>query len=350
MSDLVSKNFYEGLYTDIKNVLMSARNTAVITVNTAMVKAYWTVGKLIVEAQGGEHKAAYGDNLIDRLAQMLTAEFGRGFTRSNLRTMRQFYLMFPNCHSLRGELSWTHYRHLIRVSNEKAREYYAEEAAKGCWSVRELERQIATQHYERLLSSHRDHADVEKLLQANLPAKPDKFDPMTLVHDPFILEFLDVKPDAALQETELENAIISHLEQFLLELGRGFAFVGRQKRISIDGQHFYPDLVFYNIPARCYVIIDLKMHSPDYADIGQMQLYVNYYNMDVCTEADNPTVGIILCSEKNDSVVRYTLGNRNDISVFSPQYKLVMPTEEELKREIEISRKNFKLLNQQDYN
>lgn len=184
------------------------------------------------------------------------------------------------------------------------------------------------------------------MLRANLPAKPDKFDPMALVHDPFILEFLDVKPDSALQESELEKAIITHLEQFMLELGRGFAFLGRQKRITIDGQHFYPDLVFYNIPARCYVIIDLKMHAPDYSDIGQMQLYVNYYNMDVCTEFDNPTVGIILCSEKNDAVVKYTLGNRNDIGVFSPQYKLIMPTEEELKREIEITRENFKLLNE----
>ena len=196
-----------------------------------------------------------------------------------------------------------------------------------------------------MLSTHRDKVETEKLLQSNLPVNPDKYDPMTLVHDPFILEFLDVKPDVALQETELEKAIINHLEQFMLELGRGFAFVGRQKRITIDGQHFYPDLVFYNIPARCYVIIDLKMHSADYADIGQMQLYVNYYNVNVCTDTDNPTVGIILCSEKNDSVVKYTLGNRSDIGIYSPQYKLVMPTVEELKREIEITRENFKLLN-----
>ncbi|MBP3510440.1 MAG: DUF1016 family protein [Prevotella sp.] len=346
MNEIVDKELYDNLYADIKQVLASARATAVTAVNTAMVKAYWTVGKLIVDAQGGEYKAAYGENLIDRLAQRLTADLGKGFTRSNLRTMRQFYIMFPKCHSLRGELSWTHYRHLIRVGSDKAREYYAEEAAKGCWSVRELERQIATQHYERLLSSRRDETEIQSLLEANLPAKPDKYDPMALIHDPFILEFLDVKPDSALQESELESAIISHMEQFMLELGRGFAFVGRQRRITIDGQHFYPDLVFYNIPARCYVIIDLKMHRAGYADIGQMQLYVNYYNMDVCTDMDNPTVGIILCSESNDSVVRYTLGNRSDIGVFSSQYKLVMPTEEELKREIELTRENFRQLSQ----
>ena len=311
-----------------------------------MVQAYWTVGKLIIEAQGGQSKATYGNKLLDELAGRLTKEFGKGFDSSNLRRMRQFYLSFPICDTVCHKLSWSHIRHLIKVSDPKARAYYADEAIKGVWSVRELERQIATQHYERLLSAQRDQADTDTLLRANLPTSPDKYDPLALVHDPFILEFLDVKPDAALQESELEKAIIAHLEQFMLELGRGFAFLGRQKRITIDGQHFYPDLVFYNIPARCYVIIDLKMHSPDYADIGQMQLYVNYYNMDVCTEHDNPTVGIILCSEKNDAIVRYTLGNRNDIGVFSPQYKLIMPTEDELKREIENTRESFTLLNQ----
>ena len=197
------------------------------------------------------------------------------------------------------------------------------------------------------MATHRDQAEVSTIIKENLPAKPEVFDPLTLVHYPFILEFLDVKPDPALLESELESAIISHIEQFLLELGRGFAFLGRQKRITIDGQHFYPDLVFYNIITRSYVIIDLKMKTVDYSDIGQMQLYVNYYNMEVCTEHDNPTVGIILCSKKNDAVVKYTLGNRNDIGVFSPQYKLIMPTEEELKHEIEMTRENFKLLNEQ---
>lgn len=346
MTDLVNRDFSDELYDNIKRVLTSARTTAVVAVNTAMVKAYWAVGKLIVDAQGGDHKAAYGDNLLNDLSARLTAELGKGFDASNLRRMRQFYISFPICDTVCHKLSWSHIRHLIKVSNPEAREYYAEEAAKGCWSVRELERQIATQHYERLLSSHRSRTETEQLLKSNLPAKPDQYNPLALVHDPFILEFLDIKPDSALQESELESAIISHLEQFMLELGRGFAFVGRQKRITIDGQHFYPDLVFYNIPARCYVIIDLKMHGAGYSDIGQMQLYVNYYNMEVCTEAENPTVGIILCSEKNDSVVRYTLGSRNDIGVFSPQYKLIMPTEEELKREIEITRENFEQLKQ----
>ena len=346
MADIINNTEADRLYEDIKNLLISSRKKVITTVNSALVTTYWQVGRMIVEAQGGVERAAYGINLLKNISARLSKEFGKGFDTTNLRNMRQFYLMFPICDTVCRKLSWSHIRHLIRVSNDRAREYYAEEAVKGCWSVRELECQIATQHYERLLSTHRDTEETQSLLKANLPTKPDKFDPLKLVHDPFILEFLDVKSDAALQESELEKAIISHLEQFMLELGRGFAFVGRQKRITIDGQHFYPDLVFYNISARCYVIIDLKMHSPDYSDIGQMQLYVNYYNMDVCTEYDNPTVGIILCSKKNDALVKYTLGNRNDIGVFSPQYKLIMPTEEELKREIEKTRENFKLLNE----
>lgn len=179
MTNIMSPNNYEDLYADIRRVLESARTTAVVAVNTAMVKAYWTVGKLIVDAQGGQHKATYGDNLLKELSVRLTAEFGKGFDESNLRRMRQFYLSFPICDTVCHKLNWSHIRHLIKVSDSKAREYYAEEAAKGCWSVRELERQIATQHYERLLSTHRDQTETQTLLKANLPAKPDKYDPLT---------------------------------------------------------------------------------------------------------------------------------------------------------------------------
>ncbi len=334
----------ENLYNQISRILNEARTKVATTVNTAMVAAYWHIGKLIVEAQGGEAKAKYGDGLIDDLSAKLTKEFGRGFKRSNLRDMRQFYLTFPIYQTLSGKLSWSHYLTLMRVANPKAREYYAESAAGESWSVRQLERQIATQYYERLLSSHRDDNEIKEIIAKNLPAKADKFDPLELVHDPFVLEFLDLREDPALQEKELESAILSHIEDFLLELGRGFAFMGRQKRFTLDGDHFYPDLVFYNVAARCYVIIDLKMNKAGYADVGQMQLYVNYFNKEVCTPQDNPTVGIILCSEKNDTVIEYTLGNRNDISVFAPKYKLMLPTEEELRREIERTKENFKRL------
>ena len=345
MDQLINTHMADDLYKEIKLILSKAKTTALVAINSEMVMAYWRIGKLIVETQKGEHRASYGANLINELSQRLTIEFGKGFDSSNLRNMRQFFLTFPNCDSLRHNLSWTHYRQLIRVSNAAAREYYTDEAAKGQWSVRQLERQIHSQSYERLLSTHRDKSNITRLNKTNLPTDQASYDPLTLIHDPFVLEFLDIKPDVALQETALEEAIITHLEQFLLELGRGFAFLGRQKRIILDGQSFYPDLVFYNIPARCYVIIDLKMGRADYSDIGQMQLYVNYYNMEICNKTDNPTIGIVLCAEKNDAVVRYTLGDRKDIGVFSAKYKLFMPTEEELKREIEISRENFRLIN-----
>lgn len=333
------------IYSEIKQVLIQARARVLTSVNTAMVRAYWHVGKLIVEAQRGEQRASYGEDLIKSISKRLTNEFGKGFTATNLRYMRLFYQTFPIYHSLSDKLSWTHYRMLTKVTNPKAREYYAKEAAEGNWSVRQLERQIATQYYERLLSTQRDTAEVEGLIQKNRPANPERFDPLALVHDPFILEFIGAKEDVIWRESELESALISHLEEFLLELGRGFAFMGRQKRITIDGQHFYPDLVFYNVMTRSYVIIDLKMKRVDYSDIGQMQLYVNYYNREICRPDDNPTIGIILCSEKNDTIVEYTLGDRTDIGVFSAKYDLIMPTKEELSREIELTRQKFKLIN-----
>lgn len=340
-----TSNLPDKIYSQIKEILLQARAKVLTTVNTAMVQAYWSVGKLIVDAQGGEARAGYGNALLESISSRLTQEFGKGFTTDNLRRMRQFYLCFPICDTVCHELSWSHIRQLIKISNPQAREYYAKEAATAKWSVRQLERQIATQYYERLLSTQRDSHNLAETANKNLPAKPEKFDPLSLVHDPFILEFIGAKEDVIWHESDLERALISHLEEFLLELGRGFAFMGRQKRITIDGQHFYPDLVFYNVLTRSYVIIDLKMRRVDYSDVAQMQLYVNYYNRDVCQPDDNPTIGIILCSEKNDTIVEYTLGDRNDIGVFSAKYNLIMPTKEELSREIEITRQKFKLIN-----
>lgn len=334
------------LISDIRQIIHGARIQSVRAVNSAMVEAYWQVGRLIVAAQGGNERAAYGDNMLHRISATLTAELGKGFTTTNLRYMRQFYLTFRNYHTLCDKLSWSHIRLLIKVKNQKAREYYAEEASRGNWSVRQLERQIYTQSYERLLSTQRTEVESTDNIKRNLPTKPEQFDPLRLVHDPFVLEFLELPEDSALQESELENAILTHIEDFLLELGRGFAFVGRQKRFTLDGDHFYPDLVFYNIRAHCYVIIDLKMGKASYQDVGQMQLYVSYFNREVCEEGDNPTVGIILCAEKNDTVIEYTLGDRTDVGVFASKYKCFIPTEEELRREIEQTRENFRRLNQ----
>ncbi|MDE6229740.1 MAG: PDDEXK nuclease domain-containing protein [Muribaculaceae bacterium] len=336
------------LFSQIRDLLTNARRNVAVTVNSAMVQTYWNIGKLIIAAQGGENNAKYGDEMINSISKKLVEQFGKGFSPRNLRNMRQFALAFPIWQTVSAKLSWSHYLELMRVANPKARQHYADEATKGAWSVRQLERQIATQHYERLLATHRDETEISNLIQPNLPIKPEQFDPLTLVHDPFVLEFLDLKEDTALQESELEAAILTHIEDFLLELGRGFAFVGRQKRFTLDGDHFYPDLIFYNIHAKCYVIIDLKINKAGYADVGQMQLYVNYFNKEVCTETDNPTVGIILCAEKNDTVIEYTLGNRTDIGVFAPKYKLMLPTEEELRYEIEKTRENFLRLKSRD--
>lgn len=348
MNNLSNIKEERSLLNDIRAILTEARRKVYTTANTAMVQAYWNVGRLIVEAQGGSERAAYGNRLIDEVSKRLTQEFGKGFTATNLKYMRLFYEAFPIRHALRDELSWTHYRLLTKVNNPKAREYYATEAAKARWSTRQLERHIYTQYYERLLSTHRDEVEIQGIIEKHLPARPEKFDPLSLVHDPFILEFVGAKEDTEWKESELESALISHLQDFLLELGRGFAFVGRQKRITIDGDSFYPDLVFYNTITHSYVIIDLKTGKADYSDVGQMQLYVNYYNMAVCQPDDNPTVGIILCAKKNDSVIRYTLGDRKDIGVFHAKYDLVMPTEEELRREIEITREKFKLIHEKE--
>lgn len=331
------------LLNHIRNIIQEARGKVYIAVNSSMVSAYWSIGKLIVEAQG-EERATYGEGLLNRISKELTKEFGKGFDPSNLRYMRQFYLAFPNCDAVRHNLSWTHYRLLLKVDNPKAREYYAKEAVKAKWSTRQLERQIYTQYYERILATHLDEAEIQNLIEINSPSKPEKFNPLSLIHDPYIFEFLGAKEDTVWNETDLEKTLISHLEEFLLELGRGFAFMGRQKRITIDGQHFYPDLVFYNTLTKSYVIIDLKMGKADYSDVGQMQLYVNYYNMEICQPDDNPTIGIILCAKKNEAVVRYTLGNRTDIGVFQAKYDLVMPTEDELRREIEITRQKFLMI------
>lgn len=333
------------LISGIRQIIQGARIQSVRAVNSAMVDAYWQIGRLIVTAQGGNERAAYGDNMLQRISAILTVELGKGFTTTNLRYMRQFYLTFQNYHTLCDNLSWSHIRLLLKVKNKKAQEFYAEEASRGNWSVRQLERQIYTQSYERLLSTQRADAGVENNIKRNLPAKAEKFDPLRLVHDPFVLEFLDLPENSAIQENDLEDAILTHIEDFLLELGRGFAFVGRQKRFTLDGDHFYPDLVFYNIRARCYVIIDLKMGKASYQDVGQMQLYVSYFNKEVCEDGDNPTVGIILCAEKNDTVIEYTLGDRTDIGIFASKYKCFIPTEEELRREIEQTRESFRLLN-----
>ena len=258
----------------------------------------------------------------------MTKDFGKGFTIANLKNMRQFYLTFPNGYALRSELSWTHYRLLMRVENENAREFYMQEAVKSQWSTRQLERQINSFFYERLLSS-KNKEQVAEEIQTLEPAKK----PEDVIRDPYVLEFLGLKSNDDFYESNLEQALITHLQKFLLELGRGFSFVARQKRITFDGRHFRIDLVFYNYILKCFVLIDLKVGDLTHQDLGQMQMYVHYYERELMNEGDNPPIGIVLCADKSESVVKYTLPE-NETQIFASKYKLYLPSEEELLREL----------------
>jgi len=247
--------------------------------------------------------------------------------------MRQFYLAFPIVDALRQQLSWTHYRLILKVEKPKAREYYLSECSLGNWSTRQLERQINSLCYERVLASKNGDLVKNEMLEKE-PGKT-VFD---TIKDPYVLEFLGLKQETDYLESEIEQALIDHLQKFLLELGRGFTFEARQKRVSFDGEHFYIDLVFYNYILKCFVLIDLKANKLTHQDIGQMQMYVNYYTREKMNEGDNPPIGIILCTDKNDKVVRYTFPEGGNSQIFTSKYKLYLPTEEELERELETER------------
>jgi len=331
MNELMDTRFYE----QIRSILETARNQAYSAANSAMVQAYWSIGKSIVEQQGKSERAEYGRQLLQELSKQLTHDFGRGFTASNLRNMRQFYLTFPNCYALRSNLSWTHYRMLMRVENEQARNFYLEECEKANWSTRQLERQIDSFFYERLLSS-RDKEAVGREIHSLEPAKK----PEDVIHDPYVLEFLGMKQSADFYEKDLESALIGELQNFLLELGRGFSFVARQKHIDLDGEHFYIDLVFYNYILKCFVLIDLKTGKLTHQDIGQMDSYIRIFDELQKGEDDNPTIGIILCSEKNEAIAKYSVLNDGK-QLFASKYQLTLPTAEELERYIENERRKY---------
>jgi predicted nuclease of restriction endonuclease-like (RecB) superfamily len=321
------------LYNDVREVLELARSKSYAAVNFAMVEAYWNIGRLIAEQQGGAERAEYGSALISELSKRLTADFGKGFTQTNLKYMRQFYLQFQNRHALRDQLSWTHYRMIMKVENDNARQFYLDECVKSNWSTRQLERQINSFFYERLLSSHRA-PNAKAVLAAEIERKEPGVSPYDVIKDPFVLEFLGLNHNEHHFETQIEQALITHIQKFLLELGRGFTFESRQKRISFDGEHYYIDLVFYNYVLKCFVLIDLKTGRLTHQDLGQMLMYVNYYTRELMNEGDNPPIGILLCADKSESVVKYTLPEENT-QIFASKYKLYLPTEEELLREIE---------------
>ncbi|MDW7661188.1 MAG: PDDEXK nuclease domain-containing protein [Bacillota bacterium] len=320
------------VYDSIKEVLTNAREKAYKAVNFAMVEAYWNVGKLIVEAQDGNERAEYGEELLKDLSKDLTREFGKGFTVTNLRYMRQFYLVFQKHHALRDELSWTHYRLLMKIENAEIRKFYLDECIEQNWSTRQLDRQINSFYYQRILASQNKQIvrneinKLEKGIQAE-----------DIIKDPFVLEFMGLNDHRDFTEIEVEKALMDNLQKFLLELGKGFSFVARQKRITADGDHFYIDLVFYNYILKCFILIDLKVGKLSHQDIGQMDFYVRYFEKEIKSDSDNPTIGIILSSERNETVVKYSVLEESK-QLFSAKYLPYLPTEEELKKELKRER------------
>jgi predicted nuclease of restriction endonuclease-like (RecB) superfamily len=330
------KRFNSNLYDAIHQVLETARQSAYKAVNFAMVQAYWQVGRLIVEdEQSGKTRAEYGKKVLEELAARLTADFGKGFTITNLKYMRSFYRAFPIGHALRDELSWTHYRLLLRVENQAARDWYMNEAAAENWSSRQLERQISVLYYDRMLLSA-DKQSTKTDAEENMALA--KLEPENFIRNPYVLEFLNLQDYPNLHEKDIEQGLINNLQTFLLELGKGFCFVARQKRIRFEEKDFYIDLVFYNCILKCYVLIDLKLGELTYQDIGQMDGYIRLYEEQYRKEDDNPTLGIVLCSNRNEAMVKYSVLHESK-QLFASKYLLYLPSEDELKKEIERERK-----------
>ena len=326
------------LYDDIRAIIINTRNTIYKAVHTGILEANWKIGRRIVEEeQAGASRAEYGQRVINDLAEKLSVEFGRGFDARELRRYRQFYLLFPKWDALRPELTWTHYRTLIRVENERARLYYMNEAALQNWSTRALDSQIERLTYERILSSQNQLIVKEAEDAASRQAQ---LTPADIIKDPYVLDFLGLPSGVNFYEKDLEKALIDNLQQFLLELGRGFSFVSRQYRFKTDNENYYVDLVFYNFILKCFVLIDLKVGKLTYQDIGQMDFYTRYFEENIRTETDNPTIGIVLCTERDNTIVKYSVMNDSN-QLFASKYKLYLPTEEELINELETSRKQI---------
>ena len=360
------------LFKRVVTILEQARTQVVRNVNSQMVLAYWKIGREIVEEkQQGAIRAEYGKQVINELSIRLAERYGKGFSVANLRFFRSFYLAYsdhvPQIHyterdsfefepsddgfnkeiendtrcvvnSKKGfdpALGWSHYRTLMRLTNKQARSVYETEAIRNNWSIRQLERQINSMYYERLIKNRDNSESTKQAVRRQTPEEP-----IDIIKDPYVLEFLDLPESHRLLESDLETALISHLQDFLLELSTGFAFIGRQKRITLDGDHFYPDLVFYHIHLKCYLIIDLKTAKLSHRGLGQMQMYVNFYDREVCEADENPTVGLILVTQKNDAVVRYVLGDENE-QIFASRYKLQLPSEDELLLEMKRERHRF---------
>lgn len=336
-NELINDNVINNIFDNIKELVITSRNKVYSAVNTEMLSLYWNIGKTIMEIQHGDERASYGEAVLEKLSRKLTDEFGKGFSKRNLERMRKFYIYFPIATTVSSQLSWSHYLEILKIDEESKRKFYIKETINSKWSVRELQRQRDSLLYERLTLS----ADKEKVLELSekgqiLQTSQD------LVKDPFVLEFLDIKENTYYSESDLEKNIIEHLKEFLLELGKGFSYIGNQVRLTLEENHFYPDLVFYNRLLKCFVIIDLKIGKVSHQDIGQMQMYVNYYDREIKQIDENSTIGILLSTNKNETIVKYTLPEDNK-TIFSSEYKLHMPTEQELITAVEEEKKNFEL-------
>ena len=357
------------VYDRIREILESARRNVARSVNTTQVVSNWLIGREIVEEeQSGRARAEYGERLLPELSLRLKQEYGRGFSETNLETFRSFYLVYPVLidhpisHSVRGKfglaekptstsfiipeilgnqdcwspgklspnMSWTHYRTMLRVQSVSSRAFYEIESIQNNWSARELERQINSLLFERLAKS-KDKSGVMELATRG----QEVMSPLDIFKDPVVIEFVGLPESNRLVESDLETSLINNLQEFLLELGKGFAFVSRQERITLDGDHFYIDLVFYHTILKCFVLIDLKVGKLTHEDLGQLQLYVNYYDEKRLSEGDQPTLGLILCTDKNDAVVKYTLGKKKSKKIFASRYQLHLPSESELQAELQ---------------
>ncbi|HEY4327626.1 MAG TPA: PDDEXK nuclease domain-containing protein [Mucilaginibacter sp.] len=319
----------KSIISDIKSIINSSREKAARSVDYERVLMYWQIGKRIFEEeQGGKERAVYGEKLIPYLSEQLLPIFGSAFSARNLNHFRQFYRSFPIVYALRTQLTWTHYRSLLSIDNQERRDFYIEETVKNNWTARQLDRQINSQLFERLLLS----TDKETVLAVARNEKAPQ-EPKDIIKDPLILEFLGLKQEAAYFEKDLESALITHLQEFMLELGNGFSFVARQRRIHLDGDDFFVDLVFYNRLLQCFVIVELKTHKVTHQDLGQLQMYVNYFDRIEKLAHETPTIGILLCLDKNDTVVKFTLPEKSN--VFASKYQLYLPSAEQLSAEIQ---------------
>ena len=334
---IVKTNLTEQFISDIRTIILSARESAIRSVDTIRVQMYWKLGeRIFIEEQKGQDRAEYGAYLLQNIATEIEKEFGSGFSVRQLERARQFYRTYPIASAVRTQLNWYQYRLLIQIDYNDKLEYYELEAANNNWTGRELERQINSGLYERLLLSNDKKAVLEIARKERIPESPTE-----IIKDPMVLEFLGLRPEATYYEKDLERALITNLQAFLLELGNGFSFVARQKRIQLEDDEFFADLVFYNRLLRCFVVIELKTHKITHEDIGQLQMYVNYYDRNEKAPDENPTIGILLCADKNDTLVKYTLPENNN-TIMASKYQLYLPTEKQLAEQLKIELSELK--------